>query len=110
MRLQYTKEALEDLRSIREYIYEKSGSENIADNVVQSIVRSCALLKEFPNIGAELSGKIGVETEYRYLVCGRSIVFYTIEVDEIVIDRILDGRRDYIRVLFSESLKKDDTG
>jgi plasmid stabilization system protein ParE len=45
--------------------------------------------------------------DYRYLVSGNYLIFYKIEDEYISVNRILYGRRDYLRILFGEP---DDGG
>lgn len=58
------------------------------------------MLAEFPNSGAPLAGAVGIETDYRYLVCGNYTAFYRVENETVYIVRILYGRRDFMRILF----------
>lgn len=100
MKLRYTPAARTDLREIREYISEMLKSPIAADRIITGILESCSHLKEQPKMGAELSEKIGRETDLRYLICGKHIAFYRIEKDIVSVVRILDGRTNYMRVLF----------
>ena len=51
-------------------------------------------------MGAALAEKVGRETDLRYLISGKYIVFYRVGRESISIIRILDGRINYMRVLF----------
>ena len=59
-------------------------------------------LADFPFIGIPLSSKVEIETDYRFLVCGSYIVFHRTEADSVFIDRVIYGRRDYIKILFEK--------
>ena len=48
----------------------------------------------------KLSDKIDIESDYRYIIINKQIVFYEIHSDYIEIIRILDGRTDYMTHLF----------
>lgn len=100
MKLRYTPAARTDLREKREYISEMLKSPIAADRIITGILEDCSHLKEQPKMGAELSEKIGRETDLRYLICGKHIAFYRIEKDIVSVVRILDGRTNYMRVLF----------
>jgi len=52
--------------------------------------------------GAKLSSKIKIPSDYRFLVCGDYLIFYKIEHNFVSIYRILNGRRNYMPILFSE--------
>jgi plasmid stabilization system protein ParE len=63
-------------------------------------MKSLPDLRDIPGIGTSLSSKVGFETDYRFLVCGNYLAFYRCENRTIFVDRILYGRRDYVRILF----------
>lgn len=94
----YSPEFFEDLNALYqayvEYDLPESGRRLIA-----GILDRCKLLDAFPEMGASLESKIGRETPYRSIVCGRILVFYIIEEGLPVVLRAIDSRRDCIRVL-----------
>lgn len=49
-----------------------------------------------------LSSMEDVDGEYRFLVSGNYMVFYRANGNDIYVDRVLYGRRDYLRVLFEK--------
>lgn len=100
MKLRYTPAARSDLREIREYIGGMLNNPIAANRITAGILENCSHLKEQPRMGAELSEKTGRETDLRYLICGKHIAFYRIEKDTVSVIRILDGRTNYLRVLF----------
>lgn len=95
--------ARKDLLDIKDYITNELDSPTAAVNVVLKIIESYEKLKEFPMLGIELSSKIDVVTDYRYLITGNYIVFYKIDDNYASIYRILYTRRDYIKILFEEA-------
>lgn len=95
--------ARKDLLDIKDYITNELDSPTAAVNVVLKIIESYEKLKEFPMLGIELSSKIDVVTDYRYLITGNYIVFYKIDDNYVSIYRILYTRRDYIKILFEEA-------
>ena len=92
--------ALIDLTEIKQYITTELGSPSAANKIVSNITQSIRKLEEYPELGSKLSSIINIETNYRYLVCGNYLIFYRIEKSSILVDRILYGRRDYIKILF----------
>ena len=102
MRLRYTPEAIADLRAIKSYIAKNLRNPKAAARITGGILDSCARLKELPQLGMSLSAKLGMETELRYLLWENYLAFYRVEDDQIQVIRILDGRSDYLRVLFRE--------
>ncbi len=59
-------------------------------------------LNDFPEMGPPLSSITDIESAFRFLVCGNYIAFYHLNGEIVSIDRVLYGKRDYIRVLFEE--------
>lgn len=98
--LRLTPAAMNDLENIKEYISETLCNPIAAQRTVKRIVDDCTLLKVSPFMGALLSSKVAVKTDYRYLVSGNYIVFYKADENYVSIYRILYGRRDYIKILF----------
>jgi addiction module RelE/StbE family toxin len=94
--------AKQDLIEIKEYITKELDNPATAINVISDIIKSYEKLKEFPRIGIELSSKIGILTDYRYLISGNYIIFYKADDIYISIYRILYSRRDYMKILFNE--------
>jgi len=68
--------ATEDLIGIRTYITKELENSTVAVNVVRNIIDSYEQLKTFPMMGVDLSTKVNVQTDFKYLVSGRYIVFY----------------------------------
>lgn len=102
MRLRYTAEALQDLRAVRYYIHKVLRNPQAAQRISREIVDRCGTLCDFPLLGASLETKISAPTDYRFLPCEKYIVFYRIEGDYISIERILNGRQDYLHILFQD--------
>lgn len=102
IKIEFTPQARDDLRQIREYISVDLCNETAAAKTVGNILKSIASLKDLPKIGAPLSSRIEIKTDYRYLVCGNYNVFYRIETDTVKIIRVLHSRRNFMAVLFGE--------
>lgn len=96
--LRINSKAHQDIQAIYNYIL-KDG-ESIAKEQAELIYKGIEKLADFPFIGGELSKKLNIKTDYRYLVVNAPyLAFYKIMHDTIDVYRILDGRRDYIRLL-----------
>ena len=63
-----------------------------------------------PGIGTALSSKVPFDTDYRFLVCGNYLAFYRYKDAIVYVDRILYGRRDYVKILFPEAAKPEHEG
>jgi len=94
--------AKKDLLEIKAYIMEELENPDAAVNVVTGIIDSYQKLKEFPQMGRKLSSKIGIPTDYRFIISGKYLVFYKNDDEFVSIYRILYGKRDYARLLFEE--------
>ncbi len=104
MKLRYTPEAIDDLREITGYIKNVLKSPSAAKRIGTTILDSCSILKSQPKAGYSVKAKVGLDTDLRVLVCEKYLIFYRIEKQAVSIARILDGRQDYLQLLFGESL------
>lgn len=88
-----------DLDDIWLYIASESGSVDVADRVIDSIVGRFLLLARYPRIGRS---RDELRTGLRSFPVGDYVVFYRISGEYVVILRVLHGRRDIERLLESE--------
>ncbi len=100
MNVRYTPAAREDLRELHDYIAKELHNPDAAARIVSGILKQCGGLKEMPLAGGSLAAKTGRETDLRYRICGKHIVFYRVQGEMISVIRILDGRRNYLEELF----------
>ena len=97
-------ESRRDLNEIWEYIASELQNTSAAERVVTDILDAIQQLEDFAELGAPLSSVADVEGGFRFLVTGNYLTFYRIESsDGVYIDRILYGRRDYLRILFGNA-------
>ena len=101
-KINFTPDALEDMKEIKAYIADELCSERSAINTTQKIMKRIRQLADFPEIGAPLSSIINLEVPYRFLVCGNYTAFYKVEADEVHIVRVLYGRRNFMQILFDK--------
>lgn len=101
-KLLYSPDALRDLDEIWEYIQMELSNPSAAANVVNGILDTLDRLEDFAEMGAPLSSVANVESNYRFIQSGNYLAFYRPEGTDIYIDRILYGRRDYLRILFDK--------
>ena len=100
MKLKYTPEAIADLQHTKAYISDVLHNPKAAKRITKQILDMCGNLKEHPNLGMSLKAKTDIDTDLKYLICENHIVFYRIEGNWVMVVRILDGRTDYMRVIF----------
>jgi len=103
----YSREALRDLDEIWEYIAFVLQNRSAANRTINRILDAVDQLREFPEMGALLSSIADIESDYRFLVTENYLTFYRTGDNNIYIDRILYGRRDYLRVLFDNPEEND---
>lgn len=100
MKLRYTPQARLDLKALRDYIAVNLGNPTAAARITAGIAKKCDHLRVYPHMGISLAEKTGRDTLMRVLLCENHLVFYRVEKDCVSILRVLDGRTDYLRVLF----------
>ena len=97
--LHYSPEAINDLDEIWAYIFDELQNPESAVSTVDRILDSVVQLQAFPEMGPALSSITAMESDYRFLVCGSYLAIYHITDTDVYVDRVLYGKRDYVRVL-----------
>lgn len=101
MKVLFKKTALDDMQVTERYISETLGNGMAAKKLTQRVFDAIMLLEDNPCMGTELRRKFGMETDLRFLVVAKQLVFYrVVEDDHIEVTRVLDGRQDYLALLF----------
>ena len=101
-RIYYSPEARRDLDDIWDYIVSELQNRSAAERVTDRILDAVDQLKNFAEMGTPLSSIADVGTNHRFLVSGSYMVFYRVNGQDVYVDRVLYGRRDYLNVLFRE--------
>ena len=96
-----------DLQEIRRYICSVLSNPGASKQTMKRITSHLHTLEQFPEAGTPILIP-GSPVAYRYLVCGSYMAFYHVHNEEVMVDRILYGRRDYLSILFGEELCDDD--
>ena len=102
-KIHYTAESRRDLDGIWDYIASVLQNISAAERIVNRILDDVDQLETHAEMGAKLSSKADVESDYRFLVTGSYLTFYRVHGSDIYVDRILYGRRDYLRILFGDT-------
>ena len=100
--ISYAPKAREDLLEIKSFIEEETGDIELAKKTISDIVTTNDSLSIFPEMGQRLLINLESKIEYRYLLCHNYLSFYRYLDRTIYIDRILNSRRDYLRILLDE--------
>lgn len=95
--------AQNDLQDIKQYIAIDLENKNAAVNTLKRIINKIKILKEHAMAGASITTIAEVDSEYRFLVAGNYLVFYRVKAQNIYVDRILYGRRNYLKILLSNT-------
>lgn len=96
-----------DFLEIREYISDELQNTTAAKKAVAKITKKIWILQEHALIGAPLASVSDANSDERFLVSGSYLIFYHVNGSDVFIDRVLYGRRDYLRVLFGDSIKEE---
>ena len=105
-KLRITPAAASDLAEIKAYISLELHNPQAAQRIVKSITHNLRHLQQNPHLGFSVSAKTARETDLRALLSGNYFLFYRVEIEAVQVARILDGRQDYLRVLFGAAEEK----
>lgn len=95
-----------DLQDTRRYISSVLSNPSASRQTLKRITTQLHTLEQFPESGTPILIP-GSPVAYRYLVCGSYMAFYHIRNQEVIVDRVLYGRRDYLTILFGDQLGED---
>ena len=98
----YSPKARNDLDEIWTYISEKLLNPSAAEATVNGILDTIDMLQAQAEIGKPLYFSSDMFSGYRFLVYKNYLAFYRTSADTIYIDRIIYGKRDYMRLLFRD--------
>lgn len=101
-KLHYTDRARRDMDEIWDRIAGEYQNPAAATVVIDRIMDDIDTLGDFAEIGPLLSSIADVESDHRFLVSKKYLTFYRVCGRDVYIDRILNGRTDYLRILFED--------
>lgn len=101
-KIHYAPESQQDLDEIWDYIVSELQNRTAAIHVVDRIMDTVDQLAYHPLMGESLSATADVDGDYRFLVSGSYRIFYRVVGQDVYVDRILYGRREYLRILFGD--------
>lgn len=96
MKLRINPVVAEDMKNIKEYIAEDN--EEMALKTIQEIYTRLEKIQQFPNVGADLSRRVGFQTDYKYVVCGNYVVLYKIGNEFVEIYRVVNRYQDITQI------------
>lgn len=102
-RIEYSQAAIRDLDRVWNEVYEASKEADIATRYVDGLMDCVAEKRAFPKSGAPLYYENRF-TGYYYVVFKAYMAFYRIVEERILVDRVVFGRSDYMRIIFQDRL------
>jgi hypothetical protein len=102
MRVSYKRTAIKDMETTRDHIAGRLKNPKAAKKMMTALLKAISLLADNPYMGAALAEKFEITTDVRYFVVAKQLIFYRVDEENSTIEilRILDGRTDYLSVLF----------
>lgn len=97
----YSTDAIRDLDEIWDYIANVLKNPVAAGNTVAGILDKADLLEEQPEIGTRLFFDNTLDSGYRYVIYNNYLAFYRVSDSTVYIDRVIYGKRDYMKLLFN---------
>lgn len=101
-KIQYSPLALKDLDEIWDYITNELVNPSAAENTVNGILDMIDGLVGFPETGSRLLFDNELDSSYRFIIFKNYMAFYHIQAELIYVDRVMYGKRDYMKVLFPD--------
>ena len=106
-KIHYSAQAQRDLDEIWDYMVADLCNPKAAERMVTRILDAVDQLENFSGLGAPLSSVADTDADYRFLVTGSYLTFYRVHGNDVYVDRILYGRRDYLRILMGDQLETE---
>lgn len=103
-KIHYTEKARRDLDDIWDYIVSELKNRTAAERIILKIADDIDQLESFAGLGKRLEGAPRDHSDYRFLVTGNYLSFYRVDGSDIYVDRVIYGKRDYLRILLEEEL------
>lgn len=102
MELVWSPDTLDDIERAIDYISSDLDSPLAAERLLNSIFEKAQLFSDFPGAGTALHTQSGIDTGYRYMICGNWTIFFCLQDAQALVVRVLYGKSDYMRTLFGE--------
>ena len=98
-KLLVTKPAERDILAICDPVV--AVDEKIATKIATRIYETIGNIHKFPKIGGSVAERFGIKSTYKYFVVlpYSYIIFYNVVGSTLYINRVVDARRDCVRVL-----------
>ena len=97
-KVKYSKSAIRDLDRVWSEVFEASKNQIITIKYIDDLMNKIEAKADYPKSGSPLYYENGF-TGYYYVVFKAYLAFYRIENNSILVDRVLLGKSDYMRIL-----------
>ena len=97
-RIEFSKAAIRDLDRMWAEVFEASRSNDTSNQYITDLLDFTEKRSIFPKAGNPLYYENSF-TGYYYIIFKAYIIFYRLEEEKMLIDRVLFGKSDYIRQL-----------
>lgn len=98
-KIQYAPTAIRDLDRVWAEVCEASKEPEIATRYVNEMMDRISEKRGFPRSGSPLYYE-GSFTGYYFIVFKVYMAFYRVRDDQILVDRVVYGKSDYMRMIF----------
>ena len=102
MKLVWSPAAVDDLNAAADYIESELASPMAARRLIDSVIEKAQLFADVSGAGTVLRTLNGIDTGYRYMVCGNWMVFLECDNGRALVVRVLYAKSDYMNTLFGE--------
>lgn len=100
--LRYTPQAMQDMDSVWDEVYQASKSYDVADKYIKEFTDTISGKKVSSASGTALRYK-GLFTGYYFINFKKYMAFYRIKESRVEVIGIIYGKRDYIGILFGNN-------
>ena len=96
--VEYSKAAIRDLDRVWAEVFEASKDAEITERYIEELLDKVEKKSDYPESGSPLYYE-NTFTGYYFVVFKAYLAFYRLEKETILVDRVLFGKSDYMRIL-----------
>jgi len=96
--VEYSKAAIRDLDRVWAEVYKASKDIEITERYIEELLDKVEKKSDYPKSGAPLYYE-NTFTGYYFIVFKAYLAFYRLEKETMLVDRVLFGKSDYMRIL-----------
>ncbi|MBQ7145984.1 MAG: type II toxin-antitoxin system RelE/ParE family toxin [Lachnospiraceae bacterium] len=97
----YSPLALQDLLRVRDEVFSACRDKETTDRYMNDLMDAVEAVADFPEIGSPLYYE-NLFTSYYRISFKAYLIFYRLEEKRLLVERVLYGKTDYLRLLFPE--------